>query len=364
MTRQTWISGLANRWDGLGLRGGGLQSGGHQNGAADVGFDEGLAAEGLPGGAGLLDGLSGIWQWDELAAEINLESQARVALVGLAGVGKRMLFNRLRGWVVSYSQPAEAHYFSLRVEPYGLFVLADLPEEAAEAPMSGEELLLSLGDPALVVYVLDGTAGVRQADFRWVSLLRAGGRPVLVVLNKCDELVDVAAAVEEAQHRLGMRVIPISADTGLNVEELFLPALLDSAPKLAVPLGREILKLRRLAARRIIRQAATLTGLLGLQPVPLLDLPFQAMLQAGVVLRVGAAYGQPPTGGLRREVLGAIAGTLGARYLAQVLIKLVPLLGWVLSGVLGVTTTMLIGEAAIQYYEAGGRVPLPRLLRR
>lgn len=60
-----------------------------------------------------------------------------------------------------------------------------------------------------------------------------------------------------------MPVIPISALTGWNVEERLLPALLDSAPKMAVPMGREILGLRRVAARRIIHQAALFAGLMG-----------------------------------------------------------------------------------------------------
>ena len=303
------------------------------------------------------------WRWDELAAEIGRESQARLVIAGLRDAGKSLLFNRLRGWVISSDGLKDSREDGMAVEWYGAFVLVDLPEQEPPGGPPDGDLVLTLGEPALVLYVVDGQHGVRQADYRWVARLRASGRPVVVALNKCDVLQDPGAAVAEAQRRLGMPVIPISAQTGLNVEERLLPAMLDTAPHLAVPLGREIKTLRRLAARRVIRQAALFAGLMSAQPVPFLDLPFQATLQSGVVMRVGAAYGHTPSGGVSREMAGAVAGALGMHYLAQTLAKLVPPLGWAVGGALGAAATTLIGEAAIRYYEAGGTVPLPQWLR-
>ncbi|MCP4425771.1 MAG: GTPase domain-containing protein, partial [Chloroflexi bacterium] len=174
-----------------------------------------------PGG-GLLDGVRDLWQWDGLAAEIGQESQARIAFVGLSGAGKSLLFNRLRGWVISgQDAPAVSDSFELdadlRLESLGVFTLADLPPQLPQNGWSGTELLLSLGDPALVVYLLDSETGVTAADYRWVALLRATGRPLLALLNKCDLIADVAAVVSEASQKLGMPLIPISAQTGENV---------------------------------------------------------------------------------------------------------------------------------------------------
>ncbi|MEW5989555.1 MAG: hypothetical protein AB1791_23245 [Chloroflexota bacterium] len=317
-----------------------------------------------------LEGLPGPWQWDELAAEVGQESQARVVIAGLTGCGKTLLFNRLRGWLIGgeleirgfssapVPQSPNPRDSDLCLEPFGSFILARLPMEANGSPLAGDELLLSLGDPALIVYLLDATAGVRPADYRWVATLRAGGRPLVVALNKCDLQADYRITAAEAEQRLGMPVIPVSAQTGLHVEERLLPALLDAAPKVSVPLGREVLCLRRLASRRLIRQAALFAGLVGAQPIPLLDLPFQAMLQVGVVMRVAAVYGRVPTGGVNREVISTVASSLGLRYLALTLAKLVPILGWAIGGLLSAGMTVLLGEAAIRYYEAGGRIPL------
>lgn len=331
----------------------------------------GASSWSLAGGMGWFDSLRHLWQWDELAAEIGQESQSRVAFVGLSGAGKSLLFNRLRGWVVSGAEETdkEVSPFQLQadlaLESLGLFVLADLPPVNGTMPytLAGGDLLMSLGDPALVVYLLDGKAGVRPDDFRWVAALRAGGRPLIVALNKIDLVADCDALAADASQKLGMPVTPLSAETGVNVEDGLLPAMLDAVPRLAVPLGREIMSLRRVAARRVIRQAAILSGLMAVQPVPMLDIPLQVVVQVGVVMRVGAAYGYTPTGGMNREVMGTVVSTLGLRYLVLALVKFIPFIGSVVSGVLCALMTYVLGEAAIRYYEAGATVPLRDFLR-
>ncbi|MCP4425333.1 MAG: GTP-binding protein [Chloroflexi bacterium] len=322
-------------------------------------FDNGRFDRLSAGGMGWIENLRHLWQWDELAAEIGQESQARVAFVGLKGAGKSLLFNRLRGWVISETASDEtavaqqSQPFDLDVESLGLFVLADLPSHTAANRMMGPELLMALGDPALVVYLLDGSEGIRPDDFRWTAALRSGGKPLILALNKVDTVVEPDALIAEAVRKLGIPAIPISAETGSNVEDKLLPAMLDAVPRLAVPLGREISGLRKAAARRVIRQAAMLSGLMGAQPVPMLDIPLQAMVQVGVVMRVGAAFGHAPTGGMNREVMGTVISTLGLRYLALALVKFVPFVGWAVSGALCGGMTVLMGEAAIRYYEGG-----------
>lgn len=333
-------------------------------------YDQG--GMGIGGPLGWLENLRHLWQWDELAAEIGQESQARVAFVGLKMAGKSLLFNRLRGWMISETQEEEKEAepyqssLDLDVESLGLFVLADLPPHAAANGLMGPDLSMVLGDPALVVYLLDGTKGIRADDFRWVAALRAGGKPLIVALNKIDLVDEPEILVREASRKLGVPAIPISAETGANVEEGLLPAMLDAVPRLAVPLGRELIGLRRVAARRVIRQAAVFSGLMGAQPVPMLDIPLQAMVQVGVVMRVGAAFGYAPTGGMNKEVMGTVISTLGLRYLALTLAKFVPFIGWVAGGALCSAMTFLMGETAIRYYEAGGAsstMPLSELLR-
>ena len=321
------------------------------------------------GSADWFETLRNLWQWDELAAEISQENRARIAIVGLAGAGKSTLFDYLRGWQPNCHSPNViqlpniAQEEGLNLESYGLFILADLPNQQTIDVAGYDTLPLTLGDPALLIYLIDATTGVTAEDYRWIATIRASGRPLLVVLNKIDQLENVQPHLTEIQQRIGMNIVPVSAQTGQHIHDKLLPALLDTAPKLSVPLGRELHTLRRLAAQRIIRQAAILAGMMGAQPVPILDLPMQAMLQVGVVLRIGATYGHPPTGGLNREVISTIISVFGLRYLALTLVKLIPLLGWAISGLASGATTMLIGETAVRYYETGANIPLRQLLR-
>lgn len=102
--------------------------------------------------------------------------------------------------------------------------------------------------------------------------------------------------------------------------------------------GGQIPALRQQAANRLIRQTALLSGVTGLEPVPLLDLPLQLALQAGCCT-LAAIYGQARPGGSSREMVAAVAGSLGLRYAVQQVVKLLPVLGWVVSGILSRLTS-------------------------
>jgi uncharacterized protein (DUF697 family) len=212
-----------------------------------------------------------------------------------------------------------------------------------------------------LVYVLDGPAGVRPADYRWVGRLRRLGAPLLVALNKSDLLAgELPARQVEFETRLATGVLPVSALTGANVEAGLLPKMVNLCPNLTVALGRELRGFRRRAAVRLVHRAALLNGLVALEPVPLIDLPVQIMTLTGLMLRIGAVYERPPTEIRRREVVAAVAGGLVGRLAAQQLAKIIPLVGWAISSVIGWSCTWALGRAAIVYFEAGGDAAVDR----
>jgi uncharacterized protein (DUF697 family) len=307
------------------------------------------------------------FNWEETRAGVDRESRARILLLGLAQAGKSTLFNRLCGWNVSppVSPPAENGRGGQR-EDFGLFCLVDLPQELESGNGAGEDAPgvepdpIALADEGdLLVYVLDGALGVRAADYRWIGRLRRLGVPLLVTLNKCDLAGEATIArLPDIEGRLATSVLPISALKGTNVLERLVPRMMDACPALAVPLGRELRSFRRQAAARLIRQAALFNGLIALEPVPLLDIPLQMVTLVGLALRIAAIYDQPPSNTQRREVLAAIGGGLVGRYATQQAVKLVPIVGWVVSGLIGVSATWLLGRAAVAYFEAGGDAAL------
>lgn len=296
--------------------------------------------------------LFGPLNWHEVQAEVERECRGRVALVGLPGVGKSTLFNRLRGWEIS---PVSDGTGGPGHEDLGVFRLVDLSEDGPTGdgwPGFGYEDVWWVGqaETTLVVFVLDVSAGVRPAEYGWLSRMRAAGRPLVTVLNKVDVVGDrLAEAQWEVERRLATRVIPISAEHGDGVADGLVWHMLRACPEVAVPLGRELEWARRLAARALIRQAALWSTLAGVQPVPLLDVPFQMAGQQRLVIRIAAMYGQPLDGG--REVLATLAGGLGVRLVAQQVAKLVPILGWGASAALSGLSTWLLGWGAVAYYE-------------
>ncbi len=358
--------------------------------------------------------LSKLWQnfdWEQTREGVNRESRARILLLGLPGAGKSTLFNQLCGWTVSTpnGEPTvevnSSGTLAGPIEDFGLFCLVDLPQELGDyssrggiyngllpnsrANGPGQDNLYGLGmgfdgldnafplgtqDPLalaegadLLVYVLDGAAGVRAADYRWVGRLRRLGAPLLVVLNKSDLLTgDLTPIVHktEVEERLATTVLPVSALTGTGVSDELLPKMMNTCPNLTVALGRELRSFRSQAAKRLIYRTAMLNGLVSLEPIPLLDLPIQIMTLTGLMLRLAAVYDRPAADGRRREAVFAVAGGLIGRYGAQQLAKLVPVVGWLISGFVGWSATWALGRAAIAYFEADGDAVIDRNLNR
>jgi uncharacterized protein (DUF697 family) len=183
----------------------------------------------------------------------------------------------------------------------------------------------------------------------------------MVLLNKVDQLDgDVDALLAELERRLAASVLPVSARDGFGIESLLLPRILDAHPALILALGRELPSLRHSAAARIVRHAAVLSGLTGMEPVPLVDIPVQWAAQMRMLLKLAALYGRLESGDGTQELVVAVAGGLGLRLVAQQAAKLVPLLGWIVSGVVSALTTWCLGQAAVTYLNGSleHRVPL------
>lgn len=325
------------------------------------------AARHAPAPASLgLSALLGALDWDHVRDEVDRESRARIVVAGANDSGKSTLLRLLKGMPPADFTASDGS--SERGEDYGLFKAVDFDNglvawPGGASPMIGEgdgfgEGEATLHGADLVVWQLDAARGLRDWEYQVICRLRATGRPLLVVLNKCD-LQSPCASADEVSRSLAQPVIPISARTGQNVITHLLPAMANACPNLTPALGREVPAWRSQAVQRVIMRAAALSGLTGLEPVPLLDLPFQVVLQLRLVLRIAATYGEPVGDRYSRELIATLLGSAGVRYVGQQLAKIVPLVGWAASGALAAGATWAIGRVAATYFEHGRRFPLP-----
>jgi GTP-binding protein len=160
-----------------------------------------------------------------------------VAIVGYPNVGKSSLINRLtqskeavvheRAGVTRDRKALHTEWNGVDltlIDTGGVDVTED--DEIARGIRFQAEVAIELAD--VVLLVVDGRAGYRPGDEDIAQILRRGGRPVIVVVNK----IDTAAAMPDAAEfqRLGMGdPVAVSAAQGLGTGDL-LDLVVERAP--------------------------------------------------------------------------------------------------------------------------------------
>lgn len=150
-----------------------------------------------------------------------------VALVGRPNVGKSALFNRIIGddeaIVSDEAGTTRDRHFS-RAEWNGrAFWLVDTGGLADDprAPMDLEirrQVSTAIEEADLLLFVVDASVGVHPSDARIGDMLRASGKPLMLVANKVD---DPSRTDWYEFYRLGMGdPFPVSATNGKNSGDL------------------------------------------------------------------------------------------------------------------------------------------------
>ncbi len=293
--------------------------------------------------------------WEDMMAQVEQETQARLAIVGPVNAGKSTLFNTLIGRDVSPISAVPGTTRQLIADWFGPFILIDTPGFGVD---HAQAALQAVTHAAVVVLLLDAAAGLRQSDLELYRELVATGHPIVVALNKMDLVRrDRMAVLADARSRLGnAKVIPISAKRGDGVASELVPAVFQADLSLAVAVGRALPAYRRMAARRVIRNAAIFNAIIGTEPIPGLDLPLLLTAHVRLVLRIAAIYGETISPERARELIAAMAGGVLLRYLGIEAAKFIPGPGWLAAGAMASVGTMAIGRVAARYFESGRRL--------
>jgi GTP-binding protein len=202
--------------------------------------------------------------------------------------------------------------------PYTLVDTGGLDLDAAGgfAAWTSQRALSTVADADLLLFVVDGAAGLLPEDERIGARLHALGKPVVVAWNKMDTRAAGEAAAEA--HRLGFEdVIGVSALHGIGQDELDeaiekrLPPDLDPATRSA-PLAIAIV------GRPNVGKSSLVNALAGKDRVMVSEVPGTTRDPIDVLLtRAGREYLLVDTAGMRRKGKAADSAehlsVLGAR---------------------------------------------------
>lgn len=147
-----------------------------------------------------------------------------LAIVGRVNVGKSTLFNRLSE---EHKAIISAVPGTTRDRSYGSVIwrgkmfLAidtagiDVPEKELRAPVD-RQIKIAMRDADVIAFVVDARVGAPSAEDRALAKsLRASGKPVIMVVNKCDSPSLRDEALAGPWRQLGFSdIYPISASNG------------------------------------------------------------------------------------------------------------------------------------------------------
>ncbi len=181
-----------------------------------------------------------------------------VAIVGRPNVGKSTMFNRLAGRMISIvdDRPGitrdrlstfcqvDSYYFEL-VDTGGFGV----EELDALSDQVERQIQFAIEAADLILLVVDAQTGITGLDSRLAQILRASGKPVLLVANKAD---NPSLEIQTAEfHRLGFDApLCFSAIHGLGKDALF-DAIIERLPKVEMSPPEPGMKLALVGARNV-----------------------------------------------------------------------------------------------------------------
>jgi small GTP-binding protein len=292
-------------------------------------------------------------------------SKHRVVIVGPTNVGKSTLYNQL---VQNKSDqalvsPLPGTTTENQQADAALFTVVDTPGADAVGSVGEQEKSLALSAAAnadFLVLVFDAIQGIKKTELELFNELSALKKPFVVVLNKIDLVprANLHGVISNAALNLGLepdQIVPIVARDGKNLGKVLL-AVAATEPEMVAALGQALPEYRWQLAWQTIVRSASISAAIALAPLPVIDFVPLVVTQSVMVVSIARIYNYKITPKRASELVATFGlGFLG-RTLFQELSKLGGLPGWLLSAAIASSTTVVMGYAAVRWFEKGEKL--------
>ncbi len=296
--------------------------------------------------------------------KMTFGSKHKIAIVGPANVGKSTLYNQLIHQKNEKAMvgPLPGTTRDTQVADTGIFAVVDTPGADAIGEVGERERQIALDAAAesdFLIIVFDAIQGIKQTELDLYLRLANLGKPYVVVLNKQDLVKrEIKVLIDHSAKALNLhpdQILPVSARSGDNIPAL-LKMIAITEPGIIAALGQALPQYRWQLAWRSIISAASVSAAIALTPLPIIDFLPLAVTQSVMVLGIARIYNYKITLERARELVVSFGlGFLG-RTIFYELSKLGGIPGWILSAAIAVSMTVVMGYAAVIWFENGKRL--------
>lgn len=296
----------------------------------------------------------------------------RVVVVGPANVGKSTLYNQL---VQNKSDqavvgPLPGTTTENQQADAALFTVVDTPGADAVGSLGEHEKNLALSASAeadFLVLVFDALQGIKKTEQELFNEISALKKPFVVVLNKIDliQRKDLQAVIASVARNLGLepdQIVPIVAKDGKNLGKVLL-AIAATEPGMVAALGQALPEYRWQLAWQTIVRSASISAAVALVPLPVIDFVPLVVTQSVMVVSIARIYNYKITPQRASELVATFGMGFLGRSLFQQFSKFGGLPGWLLSAAIASSTTVVMGYAAVRWFEKGEKLSSAALKR-
>jgi small GTP-binding protein len=289
----------------------------------------------------------------------------QVAIVGPTNVGKSTLYNQLvqnkrdlarvgpLPGTTTVNQQAEAVLFTV-VDTPGADAVGNVGEVEKDLALS------AAGQADFLVLMFDAIQGVKKTEQELFKELSALDKPFVVALNKIDLVPrkDLQSVISSAALNLGLstdQIVPIAAKDGRNLGKVLL-AVAATEPEMVAALGQALPGYRWQLAWQTTVRAASISATIAVLPLPVIDFVPLVITQSVMVISIARIYNYKITPQRASELVTTFGlGFLG-RTLFQELSRLGGFPGWLLSAAIASSTTVVMGYAAVRWFDKGQKL--------